>query len=44
MEINKVHSDLKEIYKDKEVRKRFYIEFDDEDQKAKLMKLLKKGY
>lgn len=44
MEINKVHSDLKEIYKDKEVRKKFYIEFDTENQKAKLIQLLKKGY
>ncbi len=44
MEINKVHSDLKEIYKDKEISKKFYLEFDVEDQKAKLIQLLKKGY
>lgn len=44
MEINKIHSDLKEVYKDKEVKRKFYIEFDAEDQKAKLMQLLKKGY
>lgn len=46
MEINKVHSDLKEIYKDKNVDKKFNFtfEYEDGDEKFLLMKLLKKGY
>jgi hypothetical protein len=44
MEINKVHSDLKEIYKDTEVEKKFKFKFDSEEEKTKLMQLLKKGY
>lgn len=46
MEINKVHSDLKEIYKGKDVDKKFNFtfEYEDGDEKFLLMKLLKKGY
>lgn len=44
MEINKIHSDLKEIYKAKDIKGNLKFEFDVEDQKAKLMKLLKKGF
>ncbi|MFY7843755.1 hypothetical protein [Chryseobacterium gambrini] len=46
MEINKVHSDLKEIYKGKEVDKKFNFTFEYRygDEKFLLMKLLKKGY
>lgn len=44
MEINKLHSDLKEIYEGKEVEKNFYFQFDVEDQKIKFMQLLKRGY
>lgn len=44
MEMNKIHSDLKEIYKAKDIKGNLKFEFDVEDQKAKLMKLLKKGF
>nr|WP_315087667.1 hypothetical protein [uncultured Chryseobacterium sp.] len=46
MEINRIHSDLKEIYKGKEVDEKFNFTFEYRygDEKFLLMKLLKKGY
>lgn len=44
MEINKVHSDLKKIYKDKDIKKKFNLTFEHEDEKVLLMKLLKRGF
>ncbi|UUC44373.1 hypothetical protein [Flavobacterium cerinum] len=44
MEINKVHSDLKDIYKAKAVKRKFNFTFEHEDEKGVLMNALKRGF
>lgn len=44
MEINKVHSELKEIYRDKDVKWTFNLTFDHKDEKVLLMNCLKRGF
>ncbi|WP_210150119.1 hypothetical protein [Chryseobacterium scophthalmum] len=44
MEINKVYSDLKKIYKDIDIKKTFNFTFEHEDEKRLLMKSLKMGF
>lgn len=43
MEINKIHADLKKIYKDRDIKKKFNFIFEHEDEKVLLMRLLKRG-
>ncbi|WP_146028626.1 MULTISPECIES: hypothetical protein [Chryseobacterium] len=44
MEINKVHSDLKEMYNDKNVKWKFNLAFNHKDEKILLMNALKRGF
>ena len=44
MEINKIHSDLKKLYKDKDVKKKFGFIFEQQDEKMLLMECLKRGF
>lgn len=44
MEINKVHCELKEIYKDKDVQWKFNLTFHNKDEKVLLMNCLKRGF
>jgi len=44
MEINKIHSDLKKLYKDKDVKKKFNFIFEQQDEKKLLMECLKRGF
>ena len=45
MEVNKLHSDLKELYKDKkEIDRTFFFEFKDEDENKKIISLIKRGF
>jgi len=44
MEINKVYSDLKEIYKGKEVEEKFNFTFEHRNEKKLLINFLKKGF
>ncbi|WP_404985489.1 hypothetical protein ACI513_20040 [Chryseobacterium sp. M5] len=44
MEINKIHSNLKEMYNDKNVKWKFNLAFDHKDEKVLLMNCLKRGF
>jgi hypothetical protein len=44
MEINKVHSDLKEIYQTKDIDKKFNFTFEHGDEKILLMNSLRRGF
>lgn len=44
MEINRIHSYLKEIYTNENIENKFNFTFKHEDEKILLMKLLKKGF
>ncbi len=44
MEINKKHSELKEIYEGKDVKWKFNLTFDHKDEKILLMNALKRGF
>ena len=44
MEVNKLHSDLKELYKGKDTKRAFNFEFEDNNEKSKLIHLFKKGF
>ncbi|WP_341907503.1 hypothetical protein [Fluviicola taffensis] len=44
MEINSLHSDLKKIYQDKNIKYAFNVEFEYPSEKAALLQLLKMGF
>ena len=44
MEVNKLHSDLKELYKGKDTRRAFNFEFEHKTEKTGLIRLFKKGF
>lgn len=44
MEINRLHSDLKKIYQDRDIKYAFNVEFEYPSEKTELMQLLKMGF